>query len=220
MSEVQRVIYDMAFEVSPIILVGGVASSTIDGMLPILEIMGIGFLQGLLSSGSLSVNDFPARFIPIPGGTLISNQVGEYPFANQQTAANAVIQDPLTISMEMISPVKTTGGYLTKMAFYLKLQKTFEDHNAAGGLYHVMTPAFPYLSTIMTGMTDITDSGNQKQIKWQLDFRKPLITQQQAINAMSSAMQKFSGGSKVTSASWASSVPSAGAMPSLPVPLA
>ena len=201
-SGVFRTIYDLAFEVSPIILTGGIASGTVDNMLPILAIMGLGFLQGLLSSGGLSVNDFPARFFPIPGGTLIANQAGEYPFANQVVAANAMIEDPLNISLEMISPVKDTAGYLTKMPFYIALQGAFKQHNASGGLYHVMTPAFPYMNCVMVGMTDITDSGNQKQIKWQLDFRRPLVTQQEAINTLQNGkMSLISGGGKITSSS-------------------
>ncbi len=198
-SKAFETVYDLAFQVSPIILVGGIASGTLDGMMPLLDILGAGLVNGLLS-GSASASDFPAVFLPIPGGTLIANQIGEYPFANQTVAANAVIQDPLNISLEMIAPVKSTAGYMTKTVFYLALQKTFESHNAAGGLYHVMTPAFPYFNCVMVGMSDITDNGDEKQrqIRWQLDFRKPLVTKQQASKTLSAAMSKFSSGQKVT----------------------
>ena len=196
--------YDLSFQVSPIILQGGIASSMPGQMLPIIGLTGqlVGLAQGLLSNG-FSMDDFFARYLPIPGGTVISNAIGTYPFANQQVAANAIIKQPLNISLLMIAPVKDTGGYLTKLALFTALVSSLENHNSAGGTYTIATPAFLYTNCVMTGMADVTSGDTkQKQIQWQLDFVKPLITSQDASIAYNGAMAKFAAGTQVTSGAW------------------
>lgn len=212
MAEAARSAYDLSFQVSPIILVGGIANGTLGKMLPIIALVGQAgaLLQGL-ASGTGVAESFFARFIPVPGGTIISNAVGTYPFANQQVAANAVIQQPLNISLEMIAPVKEKGGYLSKLAIFTSLQSSLMAHNAAGGTYTVATPAYVYSNCLLTGMTDITSGEtNQKQVRWQLDFVQPLITQQQATSAYNSLMSKAAGGQQVTSPLWSSANAAAG----------
>jgi hypothetical protein len=187
-------VYDLAFQVSPIILVGGIAANTLGGMLPIIALTGqaVGALQGAISGG-LSTTDFFARFIPIPGSTLISQQVATYPFANQTTAANATIQQPLNISLRMIAPVKDAAGYLTKLAIWSALQSSLVAHNAAGGLYTIATPSYIYTNCLMLQMTDVTGGGtNQQQIEYRLDFTQPLVTQAQATSTFNSLMGKLS----------------------------
>lgn len=201
-----RSAYDLAFQISPIILVGGIAQSTPGGLLPFVALTGqlAGFVQGAASNG-LSLDDFFARFIPIPGGTLISNGIGTYPFANQQVAANAVVQQPLNISLEMIVPVKTAGGYLTKLAILTSLQSSLNAHNNSGGLYHVATPARIYTNCLMTAMTDITSGETkQQQVRFQLDFIQPLVTQAQAASAQNALMSNMSGGKVQVNSLWSS----------------
>lgn len=204
MAEAFRSVYDIAFQVSPIILVGGIASSAPGGMLPIIGLTGqvAALAQGALSGG-LGLDDFFARFVPVPGSSLINNVIGTYPFANQQVAANAIIQQPLGISLEMIAPVKSEGGYLTKLALFTSLQNSLQAHNNAGGTYNIATPSYIYTNCIMTLMQDIT-SGNsrQQQIIYQLDFVQPLITQQQAAAAFNSKLNQLSSGQQVTTSSW------------------
>ena len=192
--------YDLAFQISPIILVGGIASNTLGGMLPIIALTGqaAGFVQGALSGG-LSTNDFFARFVPIPGSTLVNQTVATYPFANQAIAANATIQQPLTISLRMIAPVKDDAGYLTKLAIWTSLQNSLVAHNAAGGLYHIATPAYVYTNCILQSVTDTTGGDTkQSQIIYQLDFFQPLVTQQQAISALNGLMSKLASGAPVS----------------------
>jgi hypothetical protein len=204
-STIFRDIYDMAFQISPIILTGGIASGVMGGMLPVLALMGAGFLQGALTSGGISMQDFPVRFLPIPGGTIINNSVGMYPFANQQVAANAIIEQPLNISLHMIAPVQDLAGYATKLAYFTGLQASFRSHNNSGGLYTVATPAMLYTDLIMVGMSDITGGDtNQKQIEWQIDFVKPLVSLAAANVALGGMMSRITGGGVVQSSSWAS----------------
>lgn len=193
-------IYDLAFQVSPIILVGGIAANSLGGMLPIIALGGqaASALQGALSGG-LNTDAFFARYVPVPGSTLINQQVATYPFANQATAANSTIQQPLAISLRMIAPVKDTAGYLTKLAIWTSLQNSLVAHNAAGGTYTIATPWFIYTGCLLQAVTDTTGGeGRQQQIMAQWDFVQPLTTQMQAASAFSALMGKLNSGAQVT----------------------
>lgn len=195
--------YDLAFQISPIILAGGIAASTPGGMLPIIALVGqsAAFLQGLLSSGNFSTSDFFARFVPIPGSTLVNQQLATYSFANQTVAANSTIQQPLNISLHMICPVKDTAGYLTKTAILTSLQSSLVAHNAAGGTYHIATPGYIYKNCILLSITDTTGGDTkQQQVSYQWDFQQPLVTGQQAATAYNSLMSKLQGGGQVSGA--------------------
>jgi hypothetical protein len=190
-----RAHYDLAFQISPIILQGGIAASAQGQMLPITHYTG----------GAPAANDPPfALYLPLPGSTLLSQSVGMYPFANQAIAANATIQQPLTLSMVMIAPVNRVGGYLSKFHTFSALQRSLAQHNASGGTYIVATPAFMYTDLLLTAMTDITpeiaaEEGNkQVQIQYQLDFIQPIVTLAGAAAAQNALMQKISNGSKIT----------------------
>src|SRR5690242_11026591 len=98
-------------------LVDGIASAIPGQMLPIISITeAINFTAGLLSGGAgtdlsdPNLDNFFANFEPIPGARLISQQVGHYPFANQAVAANAVIPQPLPVSLLMKCPARPPGG--------------------------------------------------------------------------------------------------------------
>lgn len=198
-SDAFRTTYDLAFQVSPIILVGGIAANTLGGMLPIIALGGqvAAAVQGALSGG-VNTDAFFARYVPVPGSTLINQSIATYPFANQATAANATIQQPLNISLRMIAPVKDTAGYLTKTAIWVSLQNSLVAHNAAGGTYTIATPWFIYTGCLLTAITDTTGGDTkQQQIMAQWDFVQPLTTQMQANSAYNSLMSKLSGGAQV-----------------------
>ena len=210
-----RSLFQLAFQVSPIILAGGVASNIPGKLLPIVAITeGLSVAEGVLT-GSVPENldEFFAQYLPMPGGTLISQAIGEYPFANQAVAANAVIQQPLTISMMMIAPVRDVAGYAFKLPIFSFLQATLAAHNAGGGLYHVATPAFVYTNCVMTGMTDVSEGeSRQRQVTWQLDFRQPLVTPSQAAITLGAYMQKISNGTQLTgNPAWSGPQASSGA---------
>lgn len=201
-----RSAYDAVFQTSPIILNGGLFSSALGGVMA---------LSGLVST---VVNDLTGtdalptvRYVPIPGATVINNTVATYPFANKFVAGNAVIRNPKNVSLMMIAPVNSVGGYLLKMATFMALQSTFEAHTAAGGTFHVFTPSYPYFDCLMTGMTDVTSGeGHQQQIMWQIDFVQPLVTQQQAQTAFNGMLSMISGGQQLTSSSYSDAAAVAG----------
>lgn len=198
-----RTAYDVAFQVSPIILTGGIVAGTQGSALPIIALVGqaAAFAAGALLDG-FSMDDFYARFVPLPGSNVISNAIGTYPFANQQVAANAIINQPLNISLQMIAPVKQSGGYMAKLAVFTALQQSLAGHNAAGGTYSIATPSYVYTNCVMTAMTDITSGETrQQQILWQLDFVQPLISQQAATNAQNALLSKVTNG-QATNGAW------------------
>lgn len=195
--------YDQTYQISPIILVGGLFSSSPGGMMPV---------SSLMPAGEAGSDASPTvRFVPVPGATAVSNTVATYPFANRYVAGNAVVRNPKNVSLLMIAPVNSVGGYQSKQSAFMALQGTFEAHTAAGGTYHVITPSYPYLNSVMTSMTDVTSGGGyQQQIQWQIDFVQPLITQQQATAAYNGMMSMISGGQQVTSSSWSSAASTSG----------
>jgi len=200
MSGLGKSVFQLAFQSSPIILVDGIATGLPTGsMLPIIAITEpLNLLGGILTGGDLSPDNFFASFSPVPGATLIDQQVGHYPFANQAVAANAVIAQPLTISLKMTCPVRLGLGYFTKLATMITLQTVLAKHNGMGGTYIIATPSFFYTNCIMLRMSDVSGGdSNQVQTTWQLDFEKPLLTLNDAQEAQSSLLQKLTNGTKI-----------------------
>ena len=192
--------YNLAFQVSPIVLQGGIAQNAQGGVLPIIALYG---QLGIFNSAT-DPSEFFAQYLPLPGSTLISQSVGMYPFANQYVAANATIQQPLTLSMLMIAPVNQPGGYVTKLATWTALQGSLQSHNAAGGTYSVATPNFIYSNLLMTNMQALpTPEGHQQMVEYQIDFIQPILTLAQATSAQQTTLAKITSGAQITGApSW------------------
>jgi hypothetical protein len=192
-----RTVYQLGFEISPIILVNGIASLIGGQMLPIVALTdALSFTFGLFSGANVTdLDDFFAHWKPLPGSTLISQQIGTYPFANQAVAANAVIAQPLQISMSMTCPAQNQTSYPLKLAIIEMLQGTLAQHNASGGTYTVATPAFIYTNCLLTKVTDIS-GGESKQVQYvyQFDFVQPLITTTQAQQVYGTLMNQIAGG--------------------------
>ena len=193
--------WKLTFQLSPVILTGGIASSIPGALLPIISITeAINFTEGLLSgSENLELDDFFANFQPVSGARIIDNDFGKYPFANQAVAANAIIANPLAISMRMLCPVRNDAGYAAKLATIMALQTTLAQHNNLGGTYIVATPSFIYDNCIMLALTDVSGQhSKQPQTEWQWDFAVPLLTQAQAQQAQNALMSKISAGTPVS----------------------
>lgn len=198
--------WKLSTQLSPIILNNGIASLIPGGMLPIIAITeAINFAEGILGGGDdIGLDDFFANYQVIPGDTLIDQQIGKYPFANQGVAANAVISQPLRVSLLMICPVRQAAGYAAKLAIMMALQAALKQHNASGGTYTIITPAAFYANCVMTALTDASNAeSKQLQSAWRWDFEQPLLTQSQASvaeMALNSTMGQISGGTQTTGA--------------------
>ena len=197
MSSTGNAIFKLGYELSPILLTNGIASLIPFQMLPIVALTEAeNFVFGLLNGPSVpSLDQFFAHWKPVGGTTLIDNQIGQYPFANQAVAANAIIAQPLQISMLMYCPVQVAGGYTSKLATLTVLQQTLAQHNAAGGTYTVATPAQIYTNCLLVKVTDVS-GGEAKQVQyaWQFDFIQPLVTVNQAAQVYNTLMNAIGGG--------------------------
>jgi hypothetical protein len=193
------VAYQLAFECSPIILTGGVAQF-LGGMLPIIAITeSLNFFDGLLGgSADTGLENFFAHFEPAPGASLLVNEYGRYPFANQSVAANAVIGQPLKVSMKMTAKI---NGMFGRLAIMSALQKTIELHSNLGGTYTVVTPSYIYTNCLLNNLVCVSDVGSKSQVIWQWDFEQPLLTEQCAAVAYNGMMGNI-----------ANAVPSTGAL--------
>lgn len=200
-----RSLYQLGFEISPIILKDGLAKLIPGKMLPIVAVTEASNFTGGLLHGSIDIDlsQYFCHFSPAPGGTLVNNQIGTYPFANQTVAANAIVAQPLTVSMIMTCPVSTEGGHLSKFLTMNALVKALNKHNLAGGTYIVATPSYIYTDCILTGLRDISDgSTKQAQNKWQFDFVKPLIALDDADQQLNALIDKITSGVQVTNPTW------------------
>lgn len=180
-SNIAKTAFDTAYTYSPILFEQGIAQMMPGGVLPILRATEMFDIPGALNLiGTGTFQPF-AQFKPMSGGTLTEWQFAEYPFANMQMAANAVIQMPLKISLVMIAPAQVNGGYITKIAQFTAIQSMVQQHIQQGGYFTVLTPAYIYSNCLLKTIRDITPVGEkQVQYLYQWDFEQPLITQQAA----------------------------------------
>ena len=193
--------YKLNYEISPIVLTGGIAANFVGGMLPLLAITQSLDFENLLSGGSLNLDDAFAYFYPLPGTTLADNQIGNYPFANQQVAANAIIAQPLACELLMRCPCRNENDYLQKTAIMTAVQQALKSHNILGGTYTVATPSFTYTNTILRLLADVSGGESlQAQMAWRWSFIKPLVTLQDAAIAYNALMSQLVSGVQSTGA--------------------
>lgn len=194
---ITRDIYRLGFELSPIILTGGVAQAIPGGLLPIVALtQAADFTLGLLQ-GSVDLNpdDFFAHFRPAPGTSLVRNALGAYPFANQAVAGNAIISQPNNVSLFMTCPVHTRGGYATKFLTMTALKQVLDMHSNLGGTFTVATPSYIFTNCVLESLTDISPGqSKQAQTDWLWTFSQPLLTETQAAEVFNSLFTKIAGG--------------------------
>jgi hypothetical protein len=201
--------WKIQYSISPIILTGGLATAQ-GGAIPIVSITNPGdSLSQVSDASNAQLDGLFATYRVMAGGTFINNRVGTYPFANQAIAANAIIADPLTISVAMICPAGNQGGYSTKSSLMTTLLSTLALHNNLGGTYSVVTVSKIYINCILTGMRDISGAeSNQTQHTFQLDFYQPLVSQAAATAALNGLMTKMSNGTPIMGTpNWATGSP-------------
>ena len=189
----------LSFQVCPIILTGGSASQMAGGMLPMLSLFGVNQGQSLapdiLPFQMGSLDDAFAAFNVLPGGTLVAQSIGKYPFANQWVAANAVIREPLTLSVIMDTPMRGPNAWIQKHQVFTALKAALDSHNNSGGTYTVATPAFQYDNLIMLALTDNSRGSNSlPQNAWRFDFEKPLVSMAELGAAQNQMMSNLTNG--------------------------
>ena len=190
-----RADYITSFQTCPIILVGGAAGA---GMLPITNLLSsANYRQGLTGTPTPGESFF-GTFRPMSGHNLMDNEVATYPVANQTTAANAVITQPLRLAMEMLVPA---GGLVTvtnKLSIMTALKSTLDKHTSMGGWYNVATPSYIYKGCLLTSLVDASDEemGKQVQVRWVWQFMQPLLTVKAAEAAQNQFMAKISGNTR------------------------
>jgi len=197
--------FEYNYTICPITLVGGVANIMQGGMMPIVALTEPGsFANGVYSPATttpMNASDFFATYKIEPGSTLLKFRYGQYPYANQNVAANAAIADPLTLSVKMICPAKTNGGYTTKQAVMTSLKQTLQQHVALGGSFIYSSPALIYDSLLLNEIRDQGPEGADKQVQniyiW--EFWQPLLTVAQADQAANSLMTRYQSGAQVLS---------------------
>ena len=187
------VVAQLAYQVCPIILTGGSASQIPGGMMPLISVFYLGsFGLGLPFEISGGLDDSFSAFNVLPGGTLISQQIGKYPFANQTVAANATIAEPLTLSVIMDTPMRGPNPWIQKQLVFSSLKATLDKHNQSGGTYTVATPAYLYTNMIMTSLTDNSRGNNSlPQNAWRFDFERPLTSMADLQGALNQVMSKL-----------------------------
>ena len=205
LNSIGRAIFQLGFELCPIWLTGGIAPGPQwGGTLPIIALTeGPNLLTGLLSGnlGNITADNFFAHFRPMPGTNLQDNDYGRYPFANQNVAANAVIVQPLRVSLMMSAAIRESGGNTARLATFLLLKNTLDNHVQQGGLFTVLTPTYIYQNCVLLALRDVSGGeSKQPQIMWQWDFEQPLVTQAQADGAQGSLMSKITNGTQTDGA--------------------
>lgn len=196
--------WELQFQLSPITLTRGVAANMPGQVLPVIAITdNPNFdINYIITQTPQDPDNLFAHYMPLPNSTLIENQYGTYPFANQQVAANAVVVQPLSVSILMTCPVRQPAGYFRKLAVMSALQRTLANHSLTGGTYAVMTPSFLYIDMLLLKLSDVSRGDvKQSQMQYQWDFFKPLISLEDAAAAQNDLIQKLHLG-LVTDGTW------------------
>ena len=192
--------FRLAFEISPILLVDGIAASIPGGTMPIAVLTeGVSIVDGLLH-GELSEQS--TAFTPMAGTTLVQQDIGNLNFYNMVTAANSVVNRSNRVIMQMLRPASTkNGGYATKSITFAALKLALDQHNQSGGYYVVMTPSYIYTGCLLRAMIDVSgfsEQNKQVQHTWQLEFELPLLSISQVDAALGGLMSKFESGMPTT----------------------
>lgn len=201
-----RELYRLGFEISPVILCNGVAEAVPGGMLPIVALtQSASFVTGLIG-GAINLTDLDKYFChwrPVQGATMVDYDIAKYPFANQTVAANALLAQPLRVSLMMDAPVNENTGAMTKLVTLSALQAVLQAHANLGGTYIVATPSIIYNNCILKTVKD-SSTGNDPlpQRSWLWDFEQPLITTTDADRAVTNFLKRIDAGDPNKAPSW------------------
>lgn len=196
-SAIFRKVYETAFGISPIFLVGGLADflKIPGGVLPLaLVTEGIANIASLVKGNGLTWGK-TAQWLPVPGTQYYSGNLATVTYFNQITAANAVIKNPNKVSMQLIMPQSTIDGVISKVAKSAALSYAIEKHIEEGGYFTILTPFKIYFDCVLTSMTDMapfTDENKQVQYITRFDFTQVILQPDDVESALGSLMSKVS----------------------------
>jgi hypothetical protein len=186
----------LSYQICPIVLTGGIAQQLPGAILPFLSLIwpsGSPLDLGILPDMG-DLDDAFGAFNVLPGGTLVTQTIAKYPFANQYVAANAVIHEPLIISVIMDAPMRGQNAWEEKFTIMTNLKLQLDSHNNQGGMYTIVTPAFMYQNCVMVALTDNSRGNNSlPQNAWRFDFERPLVVLSEAAQ-MNQNMLNMSNG--------------------------
>ena len=183
------------YQIAPIALIDGIAAGKPIGSMTVLSLT-----EGTESPNYADPNDYFANFKLLPGGTLIDFSPAEYPFASMSMAANAMLQQALAFSVEMVCPVRNGRlSYPSIQQTITFIQQRLQAHLLMGGSFTVGTPGFIYQNCLLKVLRDTTSAGDIKvQQKFQWDFVQPLVTAQDAEQAFNGLYAKLNAGLPVS----------------------
>ncbi|WES88774.1 hypothetical protein [Dickeya fangzhongdai] len=201
-----RDLYRLGFEISPVILCNGVAEAIPGGMLPIVALtQSASFVTGLIG-GAINLTDLDKYFChwrPVQGATMVDYDIAKYPFANQTVAANALLGQPLRVSLMMDAPVNENTGAMTKLVTLSALQAVLQAHSNLGGTFIVATPSVIYSGCILRTVKDASAGSDAlPQRTWMWDFEQPLVTENAADRAVNSFLKKIDAGDPTKTSAW------------------
>jgi hypothetical protein len=245
MSSIEQ--WKLSYQVSPIFLTGAPVANVPSGMIPFLSIVNPGAFPvtsneaysysstggvagpdlSMVSLDQKSLDDAFGAFNVLAGGSLIQQTVAKYPFANQSYAANAILRDPLHVSLIWDTPMRGENAWGTKLTVMQAVKQRLDAHNNGGGTYIVVTPSYVYDNLVMLSLTDASrGASNLPQNAWRFDFERPLVVLAELRAAQSALMSKLTNG-VITNGAWSgpaaglgstTSIPNMGSGPNAPIP--
>lgn len=183
--------FRMQYEYAPILLKNGIADGYPEKVMSILQLT--------------QQNGYPADdsgyfgyFSFVNGGTFMQNTVAQYPFANQYTAANAIVRQPNNISLLMTCPARANMPLDRRQSIFQSLISSLDRHIAMGGLFVVYTPMAIMDNCLLLSVRDSSSGENavlQNGIIF--DFTQPqIMTDEDASKATNQTMDKINKGEK------------------------
>jgi hypothetical protein len=186
----------LQYQVSPVYLTGGIAGGMGGGYMPMLSLTdSAAFGNNILGTAGYSLDDAFGTWQVAAGGTLLEQNVGQYPFANLTVAGNAIITNPLNLSMIMLTPMRGANAWEVKKSTMQSLVSTLKQHCNSGGTFMVDTPSYVYTDMILLNITDVSMAMNAlPQNAWRFDFHKPLISMSDAATTYGNLLSKMQNG--------------------------
>lgn len=185
------------YQVSPIILTDGIAVNQPGQMQLLISLLAPPSLD--LGPNVKNLNPLDTAFGAfnvLPGGNLVAQTIPKYPLADMTMAANAIVRDPIQVSLIWDIPMKGRNTWGNRLSTMQNLKGILDSHNNAGGRYIILTPSYYYDNCIMVSLTDNSrGQGVLPQNAWRFDFERPqVVTTMDATGAQSILMRKITGG--------------------------